>query len=883
MATEATNTIEQVVRSGLCTGCGTCVGICPRDAVQMAINNSKGIYVPQLDKERCNECGLCYEACPGHSVDFKQLNLEIFGKEPNDILLGNYLSCYIGHATDYDIRYNSASGGLVTALLIFALEEGLIDGALVTRMRRDRPLEPQSFIARTREEMVSASKSKYCPVPANIALKGILEAKEGEKFAVVGLPCHLHGIRKAEQVNKKLKERLLLHLGIFCSHTPNFWGTELLLKRLNIKRDDVVKLDYRGEGWPGSMRISQKGGEILLLPDYWGFTGLDFFTPARCLMCSDQTSELADCSFADAWLPSLSDKIGKSIVIARTEVGEQFLVKAIAKKVVELDGATGSEVKRSQMVTLYFKKKSLKARLNLFRRKPLYAINLPKPNFIDYPLSVFTWFNRLLSQNKVLRGVLECSPRRFLSLYNLPFNVIYSKKAQGFHSKPPELVLEPKPFKIVVTNHGSKLNKGNQALLTSRVKTLRKLIPDAAFTVFTYAPEIENELQDVNILEVIGRISLPRTGKILKKNIQTVLYLLKCSLWSILHRCLHLDIGILRMGKGLTEYYDADVIMSTGGDLLTEDYGTFSFLTQSIPYLFALLLSKPVVLYAESIGPFKRWWNRIVARFLLNRVKLITLREGISQKYLEDLQINKTPTYVTADSAFLLEPAPAQRVKEILEKEGIKESNRPLVGISASKLISRYGFDDLNTITEKYHRYVELMAQLTDHLSNALNATVVFVPHVIELSWGNDDRIVADDICALITNKQGAVSIRAEYTTEEIKGIIGQCDLFVGARMHATIAATSMYVPTVAIAYSHKTYGIIGEMLGYKRYVLDIKNLNSHSLISVVDEVYKNRVEIKRELELRIESVKQRAWLNGELLMELTHRRALRDKTIPWQ
>ena len=721
------------------------------------------------------------------------------------------------------------------------------------------------------EAIVSASKSKYCPVPANIALKGILEAKEGEKFAIVGLPCHLHGIRKAEQVNKKLKERLLLHLGIFCSHTPNFWGTELLLKRLNIKRDDVVKLDYRGEGWPGSMRISQKGGEILLLPDYWGFTGLDVFTPARCLMCSDQTSELADCSFADAWLPGLSDKIGKSIVVARTEVGEQFLVKALAKKVVELDEATGSEVKRSQMVTLYFKKKSLKARLNLFRRKPLYATNLLKPNFIDYPLSVFTWFNRLLSQNKVSRGVLECSPRRFLSLYNLPFNVIYSKKARGFHSKPPELILEPKPFKIIVTPHHSKLNKGNQALLTSRVKTLRKLIPNAAFTVFTYYPEIENELEDVNILEVIGRISLLRTWKTLKKNIQTVLSLLRCGLWSILHRCLHLDIRVLRMGKGLMEYYDADVIISTGGDLLTEDYG--NFLLHSINYLFALLLSKPVVLYAESIGPFKRWWNRIVARFLLNRVKLITLREGISQKYLEDLRINKTPIYVTADSAFLLEPASAQRVKEILEVEGIKESNKPLVGISVSKLISRYGFDDLNTITEKYHRYVELMAQLTNHLSNALNGTVVFVPHVIGPE-GNDDRIVADDIYPLIRNKQRAVSIRAEYTTEEIKGIIGQCDLFVGARMHATIAATSMYVPTVAIAYSHKTYGIIGEMLGYKRYVLDIRNLNSDSLISVVDEVYKNRVEIKRELELRIESVKQCAWLNGELLVELIRRGA---------
>lgn len=133
--TNTSNTIEWVINSGLCTGCGTCVGICPRDALDMMIDHRQGLYIPSLDNEKCNECGLCFKACPGHTVDFKQFNLNIYGKDQEDSLLGNYLNCYIGHATDYDIRYNSASGGLVTALLISALEEGIINGALVTRMR----------------------------------------------------------------------------------------------------------------------------------------------------------------------------------------------------------------------------------------------------------------------------------------------------------------------------------------------------------------------------------------------------------------------------------------------------------------------------------------------------------------------------------------------------------------------------------------------------------------------------------------------------------------------------------------------------------------------------------------------------------------------------
>ena len=236
-------TIAQVVKDGLCTGCGTCIALCPNESIKLTINEKKGIYVPELNEEKCNNCGICYEVFPGHEVDFNQLNLEIFGKEPEDVLIGNYLNCYVGHSTNYNIRYNSASGGLVTALLIFALEEGVIDGALVTRMKRDNPLEPEPFIARSKAEIIEASKSKYCPVPANVVLNEILNSNEGEKFAVVRLPCHIHGIRKAEQINKKLREKIVLHLGIFCNRTPNFIGTEFLLNNLKIKKEDVKNLN----------------------------------------------------------------------------------------------------------------------------------------------------------------------------------------------------------------------------------------------------------------------------------------------------------------------------------------------------------------------------------------------------------------------------------------------------------------------------------------------------------------------------------------------------------------------------------------------------------------------------------------------------------------
>jgi coenzyme F420 hydrogenase subunit beta len=380
-------TIASVARNGLCTGCGTCAGICPRDAVDMVIDHRRGVYVPRLDEEKCNECGLCFAVCPGHSVDFRQLNIDIFGKEPADILLGNYLNCYTGHAADYDIRYNSASGGLVTALLIFALEEGLIDGALVTRMREDRPLEPEPFIARTKEEIVSASKSKYCPVPANRALKEILKAKDGERFAVVGLPCHIHGMRKAEVVNRSLARKIVLRLGIFCVHTSSFLGTQFFLWRKGMRDEDVSKISYRGSGWPGGVAVLLKSGECRFVRY---FEAMDpawrLFCPRRCVLCCDQANELADLSFADAWLPEFADdKIGTSILIARTESGDNIRQDSVRGNKTALSEVQSNSISSGQAVLL--KKRLSGAAIFLSRtlgnQVPVFSVRQFRPTWLD--------------------------------------------------------------------------------------------------------------------------------------------------------------------------------------------------------------------------------------------------------------------------------------------------------------------------------------------------------------------------------------------------------------------------------------------------------------------------------------------------------------------
>lgn len=400
--------VEKVYKEGMCTGCGTCAGICPTNAIEMVIDKKKGIYKPLIDIEKCTKCGLCYKVCPGHSVDFKELNEFVFGKQPENILLGNYINCYAGHSTDYGIRYNSASGGLVTQLLIFAIEEGIIDGALVTRMKKDNPLEPEPFIARTKEEIIEATGSKYCPVPANITLKEILNSKGGEKFAVVGLPCHILGIRNVEQINKKLKSKIVLHLGIFCSTPCNFLGTEFILsKRLGVNIDNVKDIKYRGKGWPGGMSVRLKNNreKFISSSEYWD-NNFSAFTPSRCRLCTDNTAELADVSFADyrGKEISLNEKIGETSIISRSIDAEKILHQMVDKQKIEIWKINSKEATYAQGYV--YLKKNAKASFRLFallgKKIPSYNQELINPQMHYYIQEVDRHLRTLLASKRYL-------------------------------------------------------------------------------------------------------------------------------------------------------------------------------------------------------------------------------------------------------------------------------------------------------------------------------------------------------------------------------------------------------------------------------------------------------------------------------------------------
>lgn len=412
---------------------------------------------------------------------------------------------------------------------------------------------------------------------------------------------------------------------------------------------------------------------------------------------------------------------------------------------------------------------------------------------------------------------------------------------------------------IIIPNYGNGLNRGAAALLSSRIKAIKRYIPDSRFSVFSFSPELymgidEDFIKRNNV--TIYKVAFSTNGY--KDAIFSVLRLI---IWGIAYR---FKIDFLVKDERFKEYSNADIIISTGGDVLTEDYGSLSYLVTLFNVFVGLLFGAKIVIYAESIGPFKNRWNKMISKILFNKAMLITVRENISHKNLCNINVGKPPIFVTTDSAFLLDPAPEERVTSLMYENGININANPLIGFSLSKIISDYGFPNIQNKNEKYQKYIQITANVIDTLITQFNSTVILIPHVTEPI--NDDRKVNADVYKLIKNKTSCKLLETECTAEETKGIIGRCELFIGSRMHSTIASTSMLVPTIAIAYSHKTHGIIGELLKQEEYVIDIKEFHYEKIITTIYKLWDKKENVKEQLQKEIPLIKENSLLTAKLV-----------------
>ena len=351
----------------LCHSCGTCVSVCPSRSISM-ING-----LPQLVKD-CVPCGLCYESCPGIEFRYSEFNKQLFGTSDVDEEMGYYRSIYVGHATNEATRSKGASGGVITALLSGLLRRGEIVGAIVVSMDKKCPWVPRAKIATSEAEIFEAAQSKYSIVPVNEILNN-LDTSDGD-LAFVGLPCHIHGIRKLKKIGWRNAERIKYCIGTFCGFNMEPRATDFIIKKLKVKKEDIESLEYRGGDWPGGFRLKTKDGRKYFVEKHiYNYLNL-MFVPKRCLVCPDLTNEFADVAVGDAWNKNLSSPAWSTIIV-RTEKGQEIIDGAVGAKDINVNCSDKGRVQEGHSQIILYKKKGVFLRQRWLGMNPDFNLRTP--------------------------------------------------------------------------------------------------------------------------------------------------------------------------------------------------------------------------------------------------------------------------------------------------------------------------------------------------------------------------------------------------------------------------------------------------------------------------------------------------------------------------
>lgn len=431
------NNVSYIIKNQLCTGCGVCEDVCPKQLI--TIERINGEHQPRLNLDLClgDKCGRCLKVCPGIGVNLEEIAKKTFtdGSVKVDKYIGHYIGLHTGYSMNEDIRYHSASGGIVSQFLIYLLEKNIIDGAVVTRFADDH-ITPYSYIARTKEEVLQARSSKYCPVALNRLGNEIVKS-DGLRFVIVGVPCHIQGFRKRAIIDKKFREKIVGYFAIYCSSGRTFNAQDYIFKHYKVNKNKIRYLAYRDEGCLGNLIIlhdeaaneestslrttktgtkSEKSESLkkISIPFilYYGAMLRSFFKPHRCLTCIDHYGELADVCFGDIHIkPYSEDNIGISSWITRNEYWEEYFKQATKDGYIKMDELDAKTLNDSQSAMLYPKKRRAKAVMQMDKivrcAVPQYDKSLDKAGLKDYVLEIICHMQRFVGRNRRLWWIIE--------------------------------------------------------------------------------------------------------------------------------------------------------------------------------------------------------------------------------------------------------------------------------------------------------------------------------------------------------------------------------------------------------------------------------------------------------------------------------------------
>ena len=316
--------ITEVQRAGFCGRCGGCLSFCSADNLGALTVDQDGMPC-FADEEKCLRCGICYMICP----NTRDLDEELKKRTKWEAPIGSVIDLASAQTTNPMVGERCTDGGVVTSLLLYLLDNHMIDAALVSRS--DGPFHRAPLLATTGEEIISAAGSHYDESfhigelgsyystysPAMYELKRLREGFMN-RVAMVGTPCQIHTVRKMQVLKIIPSDVIKYYFGLFCMENFSFNDLQMgpLSKKYGFDLTQVVKVNVKEDFF-----VYLEDGRVIHIP----FEDIDSIARPACLVCPDFSAEYSDISFGGLGSPE-----GYTTVLIRSEKGKWVYREALS-------------------------------------------------------------------------------------------------------------------------------------------------------------------------------------------------------------------------------------------------------------------------------------------------------------------------------------------------------------------------------------------------------------------------------------------------------------------------------------------------------------------------------------------------------------------------
>lgn len=321
---------KDIVKSGLCIGCGICVAQSRNSGTWMQFD-AFGHMKPRGPADWYTQSSENFSnTCPFSPVAKNEddLSAALFSTAHQNSEIGRYMSNFVGHVEEDGFRMQGSSGGLVTWVASELIKKGMIDGVAHVVATEDPENTRVYFryrISRTEHEIRQGAKSRYYPVELSDILKTIMDVPG--RYAIIAIPCMIKAVQLLRRENPIFRERILFTLGLFCGHMKSARFVESFAWQMKVPVKEIKQVEFRYKhperpaNWYNAALTLNNGQTIN--KDWWhladGDWGAGFFMNPACNFCDDVVAETADISFGDAWLePYASDGKGTNVVVVRS-------------------------------------------------------------------------------------------------------------------------------------------------------------------------------------------------------------------------------------------------------------------------------------------------------------------------------------------------------------------------------------------------------------------------------------------------------------------------------------------------------------------------------------------------------------------------------------